>query len=177
MPSSAQASSDQQPVSFSQILERSKLQASIINNHDLPSMQRDLDQISTQSTLLSKQEAPNDNQSMHAHYLLTQNGVDTQVLLRPLGAIPVNDAPPRHTYEIDVDAYINNKDEDVMNDIMQKQKKSITQASEDAMKNDVTEQWQQLTKTIVDNGPVLDDNIPMDLNKLKLDMNKINLHA
>lgn len=45
--------STDQSTMLKQILERSKLQASMVNHHDLPSIDRDLEQIGSQTKVLS----------------------------------------------------------------------------------------------------------------------------
>ncbi|ORZ22332.1 hypothetical protein BCR42DRAFT_405959 [Absidia repens] len=170
--------STDQSILLKQILERSKLQASKVSQQDLPSIDRGLDQIDSQTKSLSgKLTQKDDNVDIRAHYFLAQSGVNTQVLMRELGTIhlgvPIEQRQP--IQDTDVDGYFHQKRTQTIIDLIQSEKQEIIQNLEKAFEEDLHTTWAQSRERIcygILQGKS-DTTSSTDISKLKLDMTKV----
>ncbi|KAI8066786.1 hypothetical protein BC940DRAFT_347273 [Gongronella butleri] len=165
-------STNDQPVSLKQILERSKLQSSILAKSDLPTMDRGLDQIGNQMETLSQHTVEDSNMDIRAHQFLTKSGVNTQVLVRPTGTIHLGTPPPqRSQVDMDIHTYLQQMQDQQIQDLLESEQAKAIEACEKAVSDDMNASWKELTTKASQNVP--NDDLG-DMTKLKLDLGKIN---
>lgn len=112
-----------QAASLKQILEKSKLLNNKILEKELPSLERGLEQIDTQTKQLSTRSVHDEAKDIHAydkllyilfvtyiivrHFFLAQGGVDTQVLIKELGTVHLGPSTEHRQAILDTDIEVN----------------------------------------------------------------------
>ncbi|KAI8338402.1 hypothetical protein BC941DRAFT_422822 [Chlamydoabsidia padenii] len=167
-----------QSTMLKQILERSRLQASMVNHQELPSIDRDLEQIDSLTKVLSNKttQPKDDNVDIRAHYFLAQSGVNSQVLMRELGTIhlgvPIEQRQP--IQDTNVDVYFHQKRTQTIVELVHSEQQEIIHDSEAAFEEDIHRTWAQSRERIyqgIMQGQ--DTSTTTDISKLRLNMAKV----
>ncbi|KAI9260812.1 hypothetical protein BY458DRAFT_516375 [Sporodiniella umbellata] len=161
-----------------QILAKSHLVNNRVLEKKLPTIERGLDQIDTQSKLLSnktntdgKVEVSNEKDT-RAHYFLAQGGVDTQALIKELGTIHLG-ASTEHRQPIvdtDIEGYFQRKNTQTVMDLIQDGREQIVNDTAKAAKKDIDSVW---TSMNVELSYKLTETRKLNLSMAKFDPSRI----
>ncbi|KAI8087112.1 hypothetical protein BDF21DRAFT_413748 [Thamnidium elegans] len=164
----------QPAASLKQILERSKLTNSKILPQELPSIERGLDQIDSQSKKLSSKTASNDEGgNIRAHYFLAQGGVNTQELITDLGTIHLGGLEEHRQpiQDMDVEGYLEQQRTETVLKIIEDGRHEIVDYTKDSFDNTVDAYWKDLTNNQLKVNQV--DTSTLNLSKAKFDTTKV----
>ncbi|KAG2233937.1 hypothetical protein INT48_009750 [Thamnidium elegans] len=164
----------QPAASLKQILERSKLTNSKILPQELPSIERGLDQIDSQSKKLSSKTASNDEGgNIRAHYFLAQGGVNTQELITDLGTIHLGGLEEHRQpiQDMDVEGYLEQQRTETVLKIIEDGRHEIVDYTKDSFDNTVDAYWKDLTNNQLKVNQA--DTSTLNLSKAKFDTTKV----
>ncbi|KAI8339814.1 hypothetical protein BD560DRAFT_412464 [Blakeslea trispora] len=123
-----------------QILARSKLTNNKILSQELPTIERGLDQIESQSKeLSSKATSTEEPVDVRAHYFLAQGGVNTHVLMKELGTIHLggHEEHRQPIQDTDVERYIEQQSTETVIRIIEDGRQEIMLESDRLFTNDL----------------------------------------
>ncbi|KAI8374714.1 uncharacterized protein BYT42DRAFT_577376 [Radiomyces spectabilis] len=145
-----EAKQSQRPASLKHILERSKLLTSQIEQSTLPSIERGLDQIDSQSQKLSSAPTDSSEDNVRAHYFLAKAGVNTSILVRELGTIHMGapTEPRKPIQDTDLEGYLLRKQTQTIVDFVQAKKQEIYHDTDEAFDRDLYWRWQELKQKL-----------------------------
>ncbi|GAA5809132.1 hypothetical protein MFLAVUS_011485 [Mucor flavus] len=162
------------PASLKQILERSKLTNSKILPQELPSIERGLDQIDSQSKKLSSKTATNDEGgNVRAHYFLAQGGVNTQELITDLGTIHLGGLEEHRQpiQDMDVEGYLEQQRTETVIKIIEAGRHEIVDSTKNSFDDTVDAYWKDLADNQLKVNQV--DTSTLNLSKTKFDSTKV----
>ncbi|KAI8334536.1 hypothetical protein EDC96DRAFT_525451 [Choanephora cucurbitarum] len=128
-----------------QILARSKLTNNKILSQELPTIERGLSQIESQSKKLSsKAKSTEEPVDVRAHYFLAQGGVNTHVLMKELGTIHLGGLEEHRQpiQDTDVEKHIEQQSTETVIKIIEDGRQEIMLGSDKLFTNDLDSYWQ-----------------------------------
>ncbi|KAG1222972.1 hypothetical protein G6F35_004952 [Rhizopus arrhizus] len=156
-----------------QILEKSKLLNNRILERELPSIERGLDQIDTQTKQLSSKTVSSDEgKDVRAHYFLAQGGVDTQVLIKELGTIHLGPSTEHRQpiLDTDIEGYLEKKHVQTVMDLIQDGREQIINNTNGMIKKDIDSTWSEINKEL---SLKITETKKINLSKAKFDQSRI----
>lgn len=165
--------SNTQANSLKQILEKSKLLNNRILERELPSIERGLDQIDTQTKQLSSKTVSSDEgKDVRAHYFLAQGGVDTQVLIKELGTIHLGPSTEHRQpiLDTDIEGYLEKKHVQTVMDLIQDGREQIINNTNGMIKKDIDSTWSEINKEL---SLKITETKKINLSKAKFDQSRI----
>ncbi|CAO3628189.1 unnamed protein product [Mucor fragilis] len=165
---------DKQPASLKQILERSKLTNSKILPQELPSIERGLNQIDSQTQKLSAKTASSDEKTdIRAHYFLAQGGVNTQVLIKELGTIHLGGLEEHRQpiQDTDVEGYLQQQSTETVMQIIQDGRQEVVSNMNATFEKDIDSFWSDFINNTVKVNPTQGSSFK--LSKAKFDQSRV----
>ncbi|KAI8987482.1 hypothetical protein BDF20DRAFT_267571 [Mycotypha africana] len=165
---------EQSPASLRQILERSRLTNHKINSSSVPTIERGLTQIESQSKKLSsKTLSTEENVDIRAHYFLAQGGINTQVLVKELGTIHLGGLGEyrQPIQDTNIEDYLKQQNTETVLALVQDGRQEIVESTENAFKEDLDSYW----KTFLEKELKVNDysSESLQLSKSKFDASRV----
>ncbi|KAI8638915.1 hypothetical protein BD408DRAFT_372665 [Parasitella parasitica] len=164
---------EKRPASLKQILERSKLTNSKILPQELPSIDRGLNQINSQTQKLSAKTAASDEKTdIRAHYFLAQGGVNTQILIKELGTIHLGGLEEHRQpiQDTNVEGYLQQQNTETVMQIVQDGRQEIISDTNDTFENNIDDFWNHFIANTVKANPM---PRTFKLSKAKFDQSRV----
>ncbi|KAL7319596.1 hypothetical protein PS15m_002722 [Mucor circinelloides] len=165
---------DKQTASLKQILESSKLTNIKILPQELPSIERGLNQIDSQSQKLSAKTATSDEKTdIRAHYFLAQGGVNTQVLIKELGTIHLGGLEEHRQpiQDTDVEGYLQQQNTETVMQIIQDGRQEAIANMNDKFEEDIDSFWSKFRHSTIKEDATQESSFK--LSKAKFDPSRV----
>ncbi|KAI8048593.1 uncharacterized protein B0P05DRAFT_641973 [Gilbertella persicaria] len=165
---------EEHSASLKQILARSKLTNNKILPQELPTIERGLNQIESQSQKLSfKTTSSDEGVDVRAHYFLAQGGVNTHVLMKELGTIHLGGLEEHRQpiQDTDIEKHIEQQSTETVIKVIEDGRQEIMDETNQLFEKDLDSYWSTLLNNTLKVNAA--EKRTFNLSKTKFDQTRV----